>query len=143
MATQILMQKAGNALVPASDYDQELLESVKGQVLVEVSGIRNPDHHRKLWALAAAVARFDQDFHNARDAVRWIKRHIPGMHHRYLEKDGTFTVEYKSISFGAMDQTRFHRFYDRAVWLWSERLGCDVEILERQTDDNRVPEFQD
>ena len=130
------MQRVANSLVPASEHDQELFDSVKGQVLVTVRGIRNPDHLKRFWALADTVARFDRDFHDGRAAVRWVKRQIPNMHKRYMEKDGTLVIELQSIAIGAMDQTRFNRFYDRAAWLWSERLKCDVEtLLEHANED--------
>lgn len=135
MKTELLMQKQGNHLVPASDYDQELFDQIntKRSVLVSIHQIRNPDHHRKFWALAAAVARFDRDFHDAREAVRWVKRHIPNMHRRYMDRNGGLVIELESISWSNMDQTKFNNFYDRALFLWAERIGCDPETLLSET----------
>lgn len=128
------MQKVGNHLVPASDYDAELLDGIqtKRNVVVTVHQVRNPEHHRKLWAIAAAVANFDRDFTNAEQAVRWVKRQIPNMHRRYREKDGSLVLEYESINWGNMDQIKFANFYDRALYLWSQRIGCDPETLLRE-----------
>ena len=50
-----------------------------------------------------------------------------------MDRDGTLVIEYESISFAAMDQVRFANFYDRALWLWSERIGCDAETLLAET----------
>jgi hypothetical protein len=129
------MRKSGNALLPASNYDQELFDEVQSgrAFLVSIHSARNPGHHRKFWALAASVARFDPHFHNAEEAVRWIKRQIPGLHRRYLDRDGGLVIELESISFASMDQTRFANFYDRALYLWAERIGCDPETLLQET----------
>ena len=131
MKNELLMQKVGNHLVPASDYDAELLDQIqsKRSLLVTVHQERNPAHHRKLWGIAACVARFDPSFKDAEEAVRWVKRQIPNMHNRYIDRDGSLVIELRSISFGSMDQVSFTNFYDRALWLWAQRIGCDPELL--------------
>jgi len=135
MKTELLMRKSGNALLPASDYDVELFDQIQAgrDFLVSVHSARNPGHHRKFWSLAAAVARFDNNFHNAEEAVRWVKRKIPGMHRRYLDTNGRLVIELESISWSNMDQVKFTNFYDRALFLWAERIGCDPEALLAET----------
>lgn len=125
------MKRDGGVLRPYTDIDYELFKLIdtKRPVMVRIHQFRNPDHHRKLWALAAKVADFDRDFEDAEDAVEWAKLHIPGMHREYHMKDGKLVVRTKSINWASMDQVAFSRFYDRAVWLWSAKLECDPETL--------------
>ena len=141
MKTEILMRKSGNALLPASNYDQELLDEIHSEraMVVEIHQVRNPQFLRKYWALASAVSRFDKHFHDAREADRWVRRQIPNMHRRYLEHDGTLVIEYQSIAMGNMDETAFSNFYDRALYLWAERIGTDPETLLQETIPVPVP----
>ena len=125
------MKRDGGVLRPYTDIDHDLFKQIdsKRPVMVSVHQPRNPDHHRKLWALAAKVADFDKDFVDAEHAVEWVKLHIPNMHKEYRMRDGKLAIATKSINFASMDQVRFNRFYDRALFLWSERIGTDPETL--------------
>lgn len=133
--TELTMQRKGLKLVPYGDLDAELLSEITTTkpVIVTVHQARNPEHHAKFWALAARVADFGPFFKDAEHAVRWVKRQIPSMHHRYKERDGTLVIELASISFASMDQTRFDKFYKEAVRLWAEMLKCDPETLLDKT----------
>lgn len=130
---KLTMMKDGGVLRPYGDVAWEEFDQIGNKpVMVTVHKARNPLHHAKLWALATKVADFDKEFTDADDAVRWVKRHIPGMHKRYKEKDGSLVIELASINFESMDQLRFNRFYDRALWLWTQRIGVDPETLLEQ-----------
>jgi len=127
---EILMVKQNGGLFPASPLDDELLQQVgKEPVLVTVWQARNADHHRKLWAVATAVANFTDMFDDADHAVEWAKLHIPNMHKQYETLAGRTVTVPKSISYAAMDQTRFNNFYDRALFLWGQAIKCDPETL--------------
>lgn len=132
--TELLMIRKDGALRPYGDVAWDVFDTIRSSkpVLVRVEQPRNPEHHAKLWALANAVANFCDDFADAEDAVEWVKLHIPAMHKAYTLHDGRVVVSTKSISFASMDQTRFGRFYDRALWLWSQKIGCDPELLLEQ-----------
>ncbi len=103
-------------------------------VLVTVHQARNPDHHNKLWAIATRVADFCADFDDAEDAVDWAKIHIPNMRRYRQRLDGSVVVSTKSISYASMDQIAFNRFYDRCLYLWSQKIGCDPETLIDQVE---------
>lgn len=132
---KLCMKRQGGSLHPYGRVAWEAFDKIKTTdiVVVTVHQARNPDHHNKLWALATRVADFDQDFDNAEEAVRWVKRQIPGMHRRYTEKDGSISIEVDSISFESMDQLAFNDFYDRALSLWCGRIGTDPETLLAET----------
>jgi hypothetical protein len=103
-------------------------------VIVTVHQARNPEHHNKIWAIAAKVADHDDDFLDADDAMDWVKMHIPNMRSIVVMNDGRTVVRTKSISFASMDQIRFNRFYDRALYLWAEKIGTDPETLLEQAE---------
>lgn len=131
MKIELAMKREGTHLVPATLYDQEVIGRIsKAEFMVEVHQNRHPEHHKKLWAIAARVADFCDDFQDAEDAVDWAKLQIPSMRKEYVFNDGKVVMAVKSISFASMDQIKFERFYDRAIALWSARIGCDAETLE-------------
>jgi len=116
---ELTMVHEGNALKAADQFSSELLESVrtKKPVVVTIHQARNPQHHSKLWALASKVSDFDDDFVDAEDAVEWAKMHIPSMRKEITLNDGRVAIRTKSIAWASMDQLRFERFYDRALFL--------------------------
>ena len=128
---EIVMKRDGGCLRPYGDAAWDRFDSVRTTkpVIVTVHQARNPEHSAKLWAMAAKVSDFDKDFIDGEDAVEWVKMNIPSMRRFRVLHDGTVVVSTKSISFASMDQISFARFYDRALWLWAEKIGCDPETL--------------
>lgn len=133
---KLCMKRQGGALHPYGQVAWDTFDKIRSLdvVIVTVHQARNPLHHDKFWALATRVANFDRDFDDADEAVRWVKRQIPGMHRRYVEKDGTVSIELGSIAFESMDQLAFNEFYDRALHLWAGRIGCDPETLSTEAE---------
>ena len=138
---ELVMQRDGGCLRPYGDPAWDAFDGVRTNkpVIVTVHQARNPDHHNKLWGIAAKVADFDPEFTDAEDAVDWVKEQIPNMHTKKARGLPSGTIEVRivlrSISFASMDQIAFNRFYDRALWLWSERIGTDPEtLLEQQAE---------
>lgn len=134
---ELLMVRDRGALRPYGDVAWETFGDIRTSrpVVVTVHKARNPDHHRKFWALATRVAENDPAFEDAEDAAEWVKMQIPGMRKEYVLRDGRLAIRTKSISFQSMDQLKFNRFYDRALYLWSERLGIDAETLLNEAED--------
>jgi hypothetical protein len=131
---EIIMVRDGGCLRPHGNADSpnwatfDLLRTTK-PVVVTIKQARHPEHHNKIWAIAAKVADHDDDFIDAEDAMDWVKIHIPNMRKIVVMRDGRTVVSTKSISFANMDQIRFNRFYDRAMCLWTDKIGCDPEGL--------------
>jgi len=125
------MMRDGGCLKPYGDAELEVFNRIGSlkPVLVTIHQPRNPKQHAKLWALAAKVADHDDDFLDAEDAVEWAKMHIPNMRREIVLMGGRVGIRTKSISFAAMSQIAFGRFYDRATYLWSQKIGCDPETL--------------
>ena len=134
MKTELDMMKRDGALYPSSQVAKDAFDRItsKRKVIVTVHQARNPDHHAKAWAVATKVADNDPHFQDAEDAMEWAKLKTPWMIRSWKTDGDKIIVQTKSISYASMDQLRFNEFYDRAVKLWSERLGVDVETLERE-----------
>ena len=103
-------------------------------IVITIEEVRNPDHLRKYWALATAVANFCDDFEDRYDADAYARAHMRWMLKEMVLNDGTVVYRFKSIALEKMSQEAFSRFYDRAVYLWSVKVGCDPETLLEQAD---------
>lgn len=134
---EIVMKKTASGLTPYGDSEWEKFDTIRTTkpVIVSVHQARNPEHTAKLWAIATRVANFDPGFEDAEDAIKWVKEQL-GLCKRKVtqRRDGTveIRIEYESIAEHAMDQITFGRFYDRALFLWAQRIGCDPEQLGRE-----------
>lgn len=128
---EITMLRDGGCLRPYGDVAWATFDRVRAgkPIIVTVHQARNPDHHNKLWALATKVADHCDDFDDAEDAIEWVKVNIPSMRKEYVLRDGRLAIRTKSISYASMDQIAFNEFYDKALTLWSAKIGCDPETL--------------
>lgn len=137
---EILLVVDRGCFRPYEDVGWEVFDNLPrgSKVMAIITQPRNPEHHAKLWALAHAVANFDKDFVDAEDAVEWAKLHIPNMHKEYRLRDGRLAIKTRSISWASMDQIKFARFYDRALWLWAQKIGCDPETLLAEADGKQL-----
>jgi len=133
---RIPMVSDGRCLRPFGNVAIEDFEKVRRgkPVVITIEEVRNPDFLRKYWALATAVANFCDDFDDRYDADFWVRSHMPWMLKEFILDDGRVAVRLKSIALEKMSQEAFSRFYDRAVYLWSKRIGCDPETLLEQAD---------
>ena len=104
---------------------------VGGMVMVEVTRARNIRHHRKWWALMSLIAD-NLPGVSAETVCDMIKIGV-GHVHAVKTKRGMVSIP-KSISFAAMDQAEFDRFYDHAVhYIASDVLpGVSSADLERE-----------
>lgn len=126
-------------LVPLydSDYDLKKRLRVGSIVKCKVSNPRNYEHHKKFFALVRLT--FDNlpsnlaeyfKVHNEEDMLRRFKRDL-GYFKTSLNERGEKEIEYKSISFSAMEQHEFERFYNQCIdlVLYKYIKGIDKEDL--------------
>lgn len=126
-------------LVPLydSDYDLKKRLRVGSVVKCKVSNPRNYEHHKKFFALVRLT--FDNlpsnlaeyfKVHNEEDMLRRFKRDL-GYFKTSLNERGEKEIEYKSISFSAMEQHEFERFYNQCIdlVLYKYIKGIDKEDL--------------
>lgn len=114
----------------AAEIDFDRIPQRPKFITIEVRQPRNPEHLAKYWVICQRVAGTDPEFTDAEDVHEWIKVRLR-MFKEYKDWDGRILIRTKSISVESMDQIKFASFYDRALWLLSERLGIDpVELLD-------------
>lgn len=126
-------------LVPLydSDYDLKKRLRVGSVVKCKVSNHRNYEHHKKFFALVRLT--FDNlpsnlaeyfKVNNEEDMLRRFKRDL-GYFKTSLNERGEKEIEYQSISFSAMEQHEFERFYNQCIdlVLYKYIKGIDKEDL--------------
>lgn len=126
-------------LVPLydSDYDLKKRLRVGSVVKCKVSNPRNYEHHKKFFALVRLT--FDNlpsnlaeywRVHNEEDMLRLFKRDL-GYYTTTLNERGEREIEYQSISFSAMEQYEFERFYNQCIdlVLYKYIKGIDKQDL--------------
>ena len=114
-------------LVPLydSDYDLKKRLRVGSVVKCKVSNPRNYEHHKKFFALVRLT--FDNLPSNL---AEYFKRDL-GYFKTSLNERGEKEIEYQSISFSAMEQHEFERFYNQCIdlVLYKYIKGIDKEDL--------------
>jgi hypothetical protein len=123
------------SLRPADPNAEAFLAHTRvGQyVLVEAHRPRNPDHHRKFFAMLNIVLQNQEHYQSIDDLLDVCKLRT-GHVKTIATKIGEVQIP-KSISFASMDQTEFEAFYTRAVdWVCTEV----VPGLERRDLDEEV-----
>lgn len=116
MASDVLLIKEKGRLAAADPISEECLSKIKegSTVAAAIRRQRNPAHHRKLWALLNAVWENQQTFATTQDLLQAIKI-ATGLFDTGKTVDGIPFIQPHSISFAAMDQTRFEQWYDKAI----------------------------
>ena len=110
-------------LVPLHDSDHDLKQRLKvgSTVRCRVSLPRNYRFHKKFFALVRLT--FDNlplplverwNVRSENDMLRRFKRDL-GYFSSSVNENGEREIEYRSISFAAMDEQEFERFYDDCV----------------------------
>lgn len=135
----ILCKVTPYGLIPLydSDYDLKRRLRVGSVVKCKVSNPRNYEHHKKFFALVRLT--FDNlpsnlaehwRVHNEEDMLRRFKRDL-GYYTSNLNERGEREIEYQSISFSAMEQHEFERFYNQCIdlVLYKYIKGIDKQDL--------------
>lgn len=135
----ILCKVTPYGLVPLYDSDSDLKKRLRvGSVVkCKVSNPRNYEHHKKFFALLRLT--FDNlpsnlaeywNIRNEEDMLRRFKRDL-GYFTSSLNERGEREIEYQSISFAAMEQHEFERFYNQCIdlVLYKYIKGIDKEDL--------------
>jgi Protein of unknown function (DUF1367) len=116
MSLELLLIRQGQCLAAADPISLEALESLreKETVTASIRRNRNPAHHRKLWALIAAVFPSQSQYATQQDLLNALKV-ATGYFETGVTLDKIPFMIPKSISFASMSQTPFEQWYDRVV----------------------------
>jgi hypothetical protein len=98
-------------------------------VMVDISTARNVQQLRLYWAVAAKAADHYEPWHDQYDADWYARCSMPWMTREIVLADDRISIKPKSIALHSMPKEEFTRFFDRAVFLWSKKIGCDPLTL--------------
>ena len=118
------------AIIPAPnqcDHDEFAKLRVGNQYKVDARKARNPDHHRKGFALINVIFENQERYTTLEDMLVELKLKT-GWYTEHIRTDGELIYVPKSISFADMDQTQFEEFYDRVTRIAIEEYGLEEAL---------------
>lgn len=103
-------------LVPANEVDQTAFEKLRmnTEYKCDLRKARNPDHHRKGFALITLIFDSQEKYLTMEDLLIELKL-MCGWYVEHVRSSGELVYIPKSISFADMDQLEFETFYDRVL----------------------------
>ena len=132
MAEVRFVKSVGGSLLPAHDIDVESLQSIKtgAYVLADIKQPRNPDFHRKFFALLnLGFEYFEPEMpeYQGKVAEKNFEKFrgdvivLAGYYDVVVALNGKVQLKPKSISFAKMDEIEFNNLY-RAVFnvIWKK-----------------------
>ena len=122
--TTIHLVRTPGGLKAADDAAIEALRRVaQGEVVrVELRKVRNPQFHRKFFALLQLVRDSTDAWPTTESLLAGLKLEM-GHADQYQARDGQTIMVPRSISFGSMDEIEFAEFYERALVKLAEMAG--------------------
>jgi len=132
-----------HSVIPAYPSDEAVFESLKqgNMYKCDIRRARNPDHHRKGFALINLIFNSQERYRTIEDLLVELKL-MTGWYREHVRSDGSLIYVPKSISFADMDQLEFERFYDAVIDIAIQKYGLE-EALEfigakkREKDDGK------
>jgi hypothetical protein len=98
-------------------------------IMVDIATARNVKQLRLYWAVAAKAADHYEAWHDQYDADWYARCSMPWMTREIILANDKVSIKPKSIALQSMSKEEFTRFFDRAVFLWSKKIGCDPLTL--------------
>ena len=133
--TQVVLKKVSGSLHATDLLSEGWLGKIKDgqELVVSAKKSRNPQHHRKMFALLNICVENTELFLDVEQVLAVVK--IMVGHVDVLQaNDGRIFKWPKSISFATMGQDEFSTFYDSVVRAICENImpGTDPEDLTRE-----------
>jgi hypothetical protein len=133
MKRSIIMVREGDCLKLGAPGQWELEQfnrMPEGKaLLVDVATARNVRQLRLYWAVASKAADHYEPWHDEYDADWYARCSMPWMTREIILDNGKVSIKPKSIALQSMSKEEFTRFFDRATYLWSKKIGCDPMTL--------------
>ena len=126
--------KRGKTLVPADFMSEDALDGIPegAEVLVRVRRARSVANHRHFWAiLHRAINALPDEYRMLDedallDAIKLAVGHV----RRVRKLNGDIVELPASIDFASLDESKFQRFKQRALYVLGRIIGCDPCELE-------------
>jgi len=127
---KIMLKREGHALIPATEHDEDQFQKLRFNLWykTDMRRARNPDHHRKGFALIKLIFDSQEKYQTVKDLLTELKLQT-GWYTEHVRGTGELVYIPKSISFADMDQTEFEEFYDRVLDIAIQQHGLE-EALE-------------
>ena len=147
MAVEFFARRQGDRLSPTGPAEQEAMLNLAGDVDYRVvctrAGGRSIKHHRLLFALIK-IARENYDGEISTDAVKEILKLRTGHVRVVALPSGEVVMFPASISFEAMDQDAFNKWFPRAVDVLCRDFipGLDHQLAMREIEREAGAKFE-
>lgn len=125
--TELTLIKRHGLLLPSSEMDEEIINSMQDGCLyrVKISKVRNPQFHRKYFALldvlynffTPQITRLANGMMPKKNRERFRKDLIiaTGHYEMVVNIKNDVRAEAKSISFASMDEVEFSALYNKTI----------------------------
>lgn len=122
--TTFVLTRRGDALVPVDEEDREVVSRLReGEPLrVDIKARRNVRQHRLYWALVRLLQKNTDLWGSeeaASDSLKLAAGHVDQVMNPLT---GEIQLKPRSIAFEKMEQAQFNRFFNRVLYIVSERL---------------------
>lgn len=130
----LYLTRTVHGLGPVDDAAKDILRKIKlgKMVRCEISQPRNIQHHRKFFALLNTVWQAAGEWPTVDDLLIELKIKLGITKDVVVRESGEVVKIVGSISFAAMDQLEFEKFYERAIQaLCLMTGGIDSDVLRQ------------
>ena len=116
MAEVIYVRRRGSKLEPCSLVDEEALQEFPAEkdLSVTISRPRSTKQHRFFWAILNKICENHAEYRRAEQLLLWLKIRLGYVEEVRFHDDKIWWVA-QSISFNAMDQEEFRKFFHAAL----------------------------
>jgi len=116
MAEVIYVRRRGSKLEPCSLVDEEALQEFPAEkdLSVTISRTRSTKQHRFFWAILNKICENHAEYRRAEQLLLWLKIRLGYVEEVRFHDDKIWWVA-QSISFNAMDQEEFRKFFHAAL----------------------------
>ena len=116
MAEVIYVRRRGSKLEPCSLVDEEALQEfpTEKDLSVTISRTRSTKQHRFFWAILNKICENHAEYRRAEQLLLWLKIRLGYVEEVRFHDDQVWWVA-QSISFNAMDQEEFRKFFHAAL----------------------------
>lgn len=125
----IVLAAANGTLIPAYPTDEAVFESLKvgNHYKCDIRRARNPDHHRKGFALINLIFHSQEKYRTIEDLLVELKLQT-GWYREHIRANGELIYVPKSISFADMDQLEFEAFYETLIDVAIQHYGLKEAV---------------
>ena len=128
----IFLIKRNGVIYPCYQSDIDEVSKLKSNVVYEFTckRPRNPEHHKKYWALCRLVLNNSERFKTEEQVSDWLKFESRNIDVIGVSKGMTY-VKLKSINYQSMDQAEFEQFWESIIDYVCDELQCTREDIKK------------